>query len=125
METNLQEVQYFLARIKEFEKAYGMESWQFQFMYENSRERLAGYSERSAVDYSEWAFLWENFHSHMDQSLSESPPWAVNEKDQQEPEQCSGFCFGGGESDRFRTAISRPRRESSLRQEKRECGSRY
>lgn len=113
---NLEDVQYFLARIREFEKTYGMESWQFMFLYENNRGRLTESSGRSAVDYSEWSFLWENFHSQIDQTLSESPPWVVNDTDQQEPELRSGFCFSGGERDQFGATISRPRRESYLGQ---------
>lgn len=118
---NLEDVQYFLARIEEFEKTYRMESWQFLFLYENSRDKLSGYSGRSAVDYSEWAFLWENFHSHMNQS----PPWVVNDTDQQKPEHRSGFCFSGGKRDQLGATLFRSCRESSFGQEQPECRGRY
>ncbi len=117
MDKTLEEVQYFLARIRQFEKTYGMESWQFQFLYENNREKLAGNSGHSAVDYSEWAFLYENFHPYVSQVFYESPPGVVNETDRQKPENLSGFCFGGGKLDNFGAAISRPRRECHLAHE--------
>jgi hypothetical protein len=110
---NLESNQYFLARISEFEKQYGMESWRFQFLYENHRKNLPGYNGRSAVDYSEWAFLCENF-SHIDSTLYESPPEMVNETDQQKPERRSGFCVSGSKCDWFGASIFRPRRESSF-----------
>jgi hypothetical protein len=106
--SNVEDVQYFLARIKEFEKKYGMDSWQFQVLYENSRTELVGYSGLSAVDYSEWAFLYENFYSRMSQTLYESPPEVVNDTDQHKPEHRSGLCFSGGKGDQLCGGISRP-----------------
>jgi len=93
-----EDVQYFLARIRGFEKKYGMESWLFHLHYEdeNGRKELVGYNGRPSVDYSEWSFLYEHFNSQMTQILYESPPPGVNDADQQEPERCSGFCFIGG-----------------------------
>lgn len=111
---NVEDAQYFLARIKEFEKKYRMESWQFQTLYENSPQELVGYSGRSAVDYSEWAFLYENFNSQMRQTLFGSPPEMVNDTDQQKPEQSSGFCFSGGKRDHLSSGISQPCTNSSL-----------
>ena len=121
---NLEEVQYFLTRIKELEKTYQMESWKFQFLYENHREKLAGYSGPSAVDYSEWAFLCENF-SQVGSTLYESPPVVVNDTDQQKPEHSSGFCFIGGKRDRFGTSIFRPRGSFANGHGRSECPSRY
>lgn len=116
MEHNLEDIQYFLARIKEFEKMYRMESWEFNFLYENTREKLSGYSGRSAVDYSEWAFLCENF-SRIDSTLYESPPEVVNDTDQQKPEHRSGFCVSGGKRDHFGASIFRPCRQSPFGQD--------
>lgn len=124
MENNLDGVQYFLARIKEFEKAYRMESWKFQLLYENNPETLPGYNGRAAVDYSEWAFLYENL-THLDSTLCESPPWVVTDTDQQKPENLSGFCFSGGRCDHLSASVFRSRRESSLGQARRERSGGY
>ena len=48
MENDSNGVQYFLARIKEFEKMYRMKSWNFQLLYENNRKALPGYNGRAA-----------------------------------------------------------------------------
>src|SRR5580700_4677854 len=92
--------QYFVARVKQFEEKYRMESWRFQFLYETNRERLPDFNGRSAIDYSEWAFLCENFLSGRVEAF-ESPPLesAFAGADQQEPEHRSGFCFSGGKCD--------------------------
>ena len=112
-----EDAQYFLARIKEFEKKYGMYSWQFQVLYEHSRTELVGYNGLSAVDYSEWAFLYENFYSRMSQTLYESPPEVANDTDQHKPEHRSGLCFSEGKSDQFCVGVSRPGRNSFVCQE--------
>jgi hypothetical protein len=101
-----EDAQNFLARIVELEKTYGMKSWYFQFLYENCPKELLGYNGRSAVDYSEWAFLFENFGSQMNQSSDPGPPQGTNETDQHKPEQCSGLCFSGDNSDQFSSPIS-------------------
>ena len=108
MEYNCADAQYFLARIKGFEKAYGMESWKFRFLYENEslRRELPGYNGRSAVDYSEWAFLCENL-SDIDSALYESPPCSINIGDQQRPEEPSGLCFTGCKGDRRSSSVFR------------------
>jgi len=117
MENSSNGAQHFLARILEFEKMYEMESWKFQFLYENHRKELPGYNGRAAVDYSEWAFLYENL-SHADLTSCESPPWVVNNTDQQRPEELSGFCFSGDKRDKFSSPIFRPCCEHSLGQAK-------
>lgn len=118
-DNNLEDVQYFLARISEFEELYKMESWHFHTLYENSRAELEGYSGMSAVDYSEWAFLYENFQSLMNRPLYESPPDAIHDTDHQRPESHSGLCFIGGKRDQFGAGISCPRRNASLCQNQR------
>jgi len=124
MEENSNGIQYFLARIREFEKAYGMESWKFQFLYENNREVLPGYNGRSAVDYSQWAFLWENV-SQADGMCCESPPSVVCDTDQQKPEGSSGFCFSGGKIDHFAAPLSRSLCRSDFGQERTKRYRRY
>jgi len=114
-------VQYFLARIKEFEQRYGMESWKFRFLYENNREALSGYNARAAVDYSEWAFLYDN----VDEMLCESPPGVVGETDGQKPEGSSGFCFSGGIGDYFSASLSRQCHKPALEEEGGECSREY
>ena len=39
MENDSNGVQYFVARIEEFEKMYGMKSWNFQLLYERTTGR--------------------------------------------------------------------------------------
>lgn len=102
--------QYFLARIREFEKTYRMESWNFLVLYQNQREALPGYNGRAAVDYSEWAFLCEN----VEEPFCESPPGVVCDMDEQKPEGLSGFCFSGGRFDYHAASLSGPCCEHSL-----------
>ena len=124
MENNSEGVQYFLARIEEFEKAYKMKSWRFQLLYENSPKALPGYNGQAAVDYSEWSFLCENF-PHLNSTFCESPPWDVTDTDQQRPESFSGFCFVGGKCDYFGAPILGSCREHASGQKKRKCHGRY
>lgn len=120
MENNLtnypDSAQYFLTRIREFEKKYKMQSWEFQVLFEHEeyRKTLAGYNGRAAVDYSEWSFLYEHFQAQIQQVSCESPPEAVFETDQKKPEQRSGFFFSGGKCDYFCKRVSRPSRKPYL-----------
>lgn len=124
MENDSNGVQYFVARIEEFEKMYGMKSWNFQLLYENDRKALPGYNGQAALDYSEWAFLCENLSS-MGGTLCESPPWVVTDADQQKPEDTSGFCFSGGKRDQVSARVFGSRREYALGQKRTECCGGY
>lgn len=104
--------QYFLTRLRELEKTYGMESWLFQALYETHKEELPGYNRTTAaVDYCEWAFLCENLESISADPFESPPACGVG---QQKPEQCSGFTFIRGERDRFRSSVFSKCRETPL-----------
>ncbi|HUY14663.1 MAG TPA: hypothetical protein VMX16_13705 [Terriglobia bacterium] len=98
---------YFLARIKELEKIYQMRWWEFMAQYEGDLESLAGHNGIASVDYSEWAFLCENFYAEL-MAIGDSPPYEMTTDavGSQKPELSSGFCFKRGDSER-RSALLR------------------
>ena len=98
---------YFLCRIKEFEKKYDMPWWEFFAIYQSSQELLPGYGGR---DYSEWAFLCENFYAELS-VIGDSPPCerTTESLGDQKPEISSGFCFEWGQRGRFGETLLRNR----------------
>lgn len=81
------EKDYFLCRVRQFEQQYQM-SWG-EFLAQYSTGRLDA-DPSKACDFTEWAFLCQNFMSELIRVESSGPPGQIDNADVQEPEQNSG-----------------------------------
>jgi hypothetical protein len=83
---------FFLNRIREFEKRYEM-TW-MEFVAEYSKGALPGTCQDNS-DYAEWNFLCSKFTAELLKSSESSPPAREENFEGQKPEAISGFCFIG------------------------------
>jgi hypothetical protein len=88
LKTNFVSNDFFLDRIKKFEKKYEMQ-WD-QFLAEYSSGKL--HEGRCNPEFAEWSLLC---HSYMSELLrpEESPPAKEPNSERQKPERDSGFCI--------------------------------
>jgi hypothetical protein len=94
---NLVSADFFLRRVREFEKRYNM-SWQ-EFVAKYSKGALPGGCEGNS-DFAEWNFLCSKFTAELLKTSDISPPARENFEGQ-EPEAISGFLI-------FRREFVRP-----------------
>lgn len=78
---------FFLNRIKEFERKYGMD-WE-QFMAQYCAGGLPQKCENT--DYEEWAFLCNNFMAELLKPAEAGPPLDESSPKHEKPEADSGF----------------------------------
>lgn len=84
---NLVGAEFFLKRVREFEKRYSM-TWQ-EFVAKYSKGELPGGCEGSS-DFAEWNFLCSRFTAELLKTSDAGPPARENFEGQ-EPEAISGF----------------------------------
>jgi hypothetical protein len=80
---------YFLLRVKEYERRYKMDWGDFLAKYASGQVD----KERTNRDFAEWAFLCKTFSSELIQIEAESPPGGISNATSEKPENISGFCF--------------------------------
>lgn len=85
---------FFLKRIRDFEKQYDM-TWQ-EFVAEYSQGALPGGSEANS-DFAEWNFLCSKFTAELLKPSQASPPAREDNFDGQKPEAISGFLIFGSD----------------------------
>jgi hypothetical protein len=81
---------FFLKRIRDFEKQYDM-TW-MEFVAEYSKGALPGGCEGNS-DFAEWNFLCSKFTAELLKSSEASPPAREENFEGQKPEATSGFLF--------------------------------
>ena len=92
MDTNVDQVQYFLSRIQQLESKVPDEILEFPLLLRKQKRAIPGYTDVRLWIIQSGRFCLQNYSS--DSSLFESPPAVSNDADAQKPETISGFCFG-------------------------------
>jgi hypothetical protein len=89
LKTEFVDSDYFLLRVKHFERQYN-QSWGKFF-----GEYTAGHLDRENPDFVEWGFLCRNFLSELirTEEEGEGPPGSTPRLFPEKPEVDSGFCF--------------------------------
>lgn len=101
---------YFLLRVKEYERQYNLGWGEFLGKYESGQLD----ADRCNGDFVEWAFMCRTFSSELIQMEAKGPPGGENVFSEK-PESPSGFCFAPIDSCSTRKIILRWWRSSSVR----------